>query len=123
MLTRSERGEGRVQSMIWLGIFALAIYAGFNVIPVYIANYNLADKINQICRTPKSVRDEQLQDMLWKEVQENRLEAYIQRSCFKITTLDTSRRITCDYEREGKVLPGWNRTFRFKLSADQPLVF
>ena len=123
MLTRSERGEGRVQSIIWLGVFALAIYAGFNVIPVYIANYNLADKVNQICRTPKSVRDEQILDMLWKEVQENRLDGYIQRSCFKVTTLDTSRRITCDYERAGKVLPGWNRTFHFKLSADQPLVF
>lgn len=123
MLTRSERGEGRIQSLIWLGIFALTIYAGWNVIPVYLAHYNLADKVNQICRTPKSVRDEQIQEMLVKEVQENRLDGYIQRGCFKITTLDTSRRINCDYEREGKVLPGWTRTFRFSIKADQPLVF
>ena len=123
MLTRSERGEGRVQSLIWLGVFALAIYAAWNVVPVYIDNYSLADKVNQICRTPKSMNDEQLLDMLVKEVKENRLDGFIQRSCFKITTLDTSRRINCDYEREGKVLPGWNRTFRFSISADQPLVF
>lgn len=123
MLKRSERGEGRIQSFIWLGVFALAIYAGWNVVPVYIANYNLADKVNQICRTPKSVKDEQLVDMLYKEVQENRLDGYIQRSCFRISTLDTSRRITCEYEREGRVLPGWNRTFRFTINSDQPLVF
>lgn len=123
MLTRSERGEGRAQSIIWLGIFALAIYAGWNVIPVYFSHYSLGDKVNQICRTPRAAKDEHIVEMLHREVVEHRLEPYIQRSCFKITTLDTSRRITCEYTREYRVLPGWNRTSRFVLSADQPLVF
>lgn len=123
MTMRSERGEGKLQSFIWLGIFALMIYAGWNVVPIYVAQYNLADKVNQICRTPHNVKDEQLQDMLMKEVIENHLDGYIQKSCFRIQTLDTSRRINCEYQRENKVLPGWTRTFRFKIDADQPLVF
>ncbi len=123
MLTRSERGEGRAQSIIWLSVFLLAIYAGFNVIPVYFSHYTLADKVNQICRTPRAAKDEQIVDMLFREVTQNRLDAYIQRSCFKVTTLDTSRRITCEYTREYVVLPGWKRTTRFVLDADQPLVF
>lgn len=120
---RSEKGEGRLQSFIWLAIFALTLYAGWNVVPVYIAHYSLADKANQICRTPRAVKDEQILDMLMKEVVENRLDGYIQRSCFKVQTLDTSRRINCEYDREGKVLPGWTRVFHFKVDADQPLVF
>ena len=123
MTMRSERGEGRFQSFIWLGIFALTIYAGWNVLPIYISQYNLADKVNQICRTPRNVKDEQLLDMLMKEVVENRLDGSIQKSCFKIQTLDTSRRISCEYQRDGRVLPGWSRTFRFKINSDQPLVF
>ena len=123
MTTRNDRGEGRLQSLIWLGIFGLTIYAGMNVAPIYIAQYNLADKVNQICRTPRSAKDEQILDLLWKEVIDNRLDGYIQKSCFRIQTLDTSRRITCSYDREGKVLPGWTRTFHFNIDADQPLVF
>ncbi len=123
MTMRSERGEGRLQSFIWLGIFALTIYAGWNVVPIYIAQYSLADKVNQICRTPRSVKDDQLTDMLMKEVVEHRLDGYIQKSCFKVQTLDTSRRITCEYDRASKVLPGWTRNFHFKIDADQPLVF
>ena len=124
MTMRSERGEGsRLQSLIWLGVFGLLVYAGWNVVPIYIAQYSLADKVNQICRTPRNVKDEQLVDMMMKEVIEHRLDRYIQKSCFKVQTLDTSRRITCEYAREGLVLPGWTRTFRFRIDADQPLVF
>ena len=124
MTMRSERGEGsRLQSLIWLGVFGLLVYAGWNVVPIYIAQYSLADKVNQICRTPRNVKDEQLVDMMMKEVVEHRLDGHIQKSCFKVQTLDTSRRITCEYSREGLVLPGWTRTFRFKIDADQPLIF
>jgi hypothetical protein len=124
MTMRSERGEGsRLQSFIWLAIFGLVVYAGWNVVPIYIAQYSLADKVNQICRTPRNVKDEQLVDMMMKEVVEHRLDPYIQKSCFKIQTLDTSRRINCEYQREGVVLPGWTRTFRFRIAADQPLIF
>ena len=119
-----QRGEGGVQGFIWLAVFALALYAGWNVIPVYISNYNFADKVNQIARSPRgTVKDEMILEMLMKEVRENRLDPYIERSCFKIATLETSRRITCDYERLEKVLPGVTHTFHFSLNADQPLIY
>lgn len=119
-----ERGEGGFQGFLWLAIFALVLYAGWNVIPIYVANYNLADKVNQIARSPRgTVKDEQILEMLMKEVRENSLDMYIERGCFHITTLETSRRITCDYERVEKVLPGVAHTFHFALNADQPLIF
>jgi len=119
-----ERGEGGIQGFIWLAIFALMLYAGWNVVPIYVANYNLADKVNQIARSPRgTVKDEQILEMLMKEVRENSLDPYIQRSCFRITTLETARRINCEYERVEKVLPGVAHTFHFTLSADQPLIY
>ena len=120
----SERGEGGVQGFIWLAVFALMLYAGWNVIPIYIANYNLADKVNQIARSPRgTVKDEQVVDMIMKEVRENALDPYIERSCFHVTTLETARRINCDYERVEKVLPGVTHTFHFSINVDQPLLF
>ncbi len=119
-----ERGEGGIQGFIWLAVFALMLYAGWNVIPIYVSNYSLADKVNQIARSPRGqVKDEQILELLMKEVRENRLDPYIERSCFHITTLETSRRIKCQYERAERVLPGVAHTFHFTLSADQPLIY
>lgn len=124
MQTRSEKGEGNLSSFIWLVVVAAMLYAAWNMIPIYVANYNLADKINQLARTPRgAVKDEDIVTQIMKEVQENRLDRFIQRSCFKVQTLETARRITCEYERTEKILPGINHTFRFKLDADQPLIY
>lgn len=121
---RSETGEGKLSGIIWLVALAAIIYAGWNVIPVYIDHYDLADKVNQACRTPRgTVKDEQIADMIMKEVKEKRLDGFIQRSCFRISTLETSRRITCSYSRTEKVLPGINHTFNLTIDVDQPLVF
>lgn len=119
-----ERGEGGVQGFIWLAVFALVLYAGWNIVPVYIANYTLTDKVRQIARSPRgTVKDEQIVEMIMKEVRENNLDPYIERSCFRVTTLETARRIVCDYERVEKVLPGVTHTFHFSINEDQPLLF
>ncbi len=121
---RGEAGEGGIQGFLWLGVFALLLYACWNVAPIYVANYNLADKLNQICRSPRgTVKDEMIVDLIMKEVRENDLDPYIERTCFKVTTLETSRRIVCEYERSEKVLPGVSHTFHFSLNADQPLIY
>jgi len=124
MQARNERGEGKLGSFLWLVVIAAVIYASWNIIPIYVANYALADKVNQAARTPRgSVKDDQIADMIMKDVRENNLDPYIQKSCFQIQTLETARRITCSYERTEKILPGITHTFHFTLSADQPLIF
>jgi hypothetical protein len=122
MQGRNERGEAKLSSFIWLAVFAAVIYAGWHVIPIYIDHYTFADKVNEIARTPKHIKDDKLLEMLMKEVREHRLEDHIGSGCFQINTLETSRQITCEYERIAPVLPGFEKTFSFKLSADQPLI-
>jgi len=121
---KNERGAAQLSSIIsLLAIVALA-WAAWNVGPVYYDHYDFADKVNEICRTPKykANTDEKVMDMVMKEVRERRLDPYIGKGNIAVSTTDTSRRITITYEREAKVLPGWDRTFEFTINADQPLV-
>ena len=124
MRLRSERGEGRVGGFIFLGLIIALAYAAWNVAPVYMAHYDLVDKVNEIARTPRyrAQTDEKVMDMLMKEVRERRLDSWINRQSFQISTTETSRRIRLYYEREAQVLPGWKKTFKFDFTADQPLV-
>ena len=120
----NERGEGKLTALLWLVFFAAVVFAAWKVAPVYIDNYALADKMNEIARSPRAITsDEKIMDMLMKYVREERLDSYIQRSQFEVSTLETSRRIRVNYNRTTEVLPGWKHTFNFRPQADQPLIY
>ena len=120
----SERGEGKLGSLFGLALFAAAALAVWNVAPVYIDDFALKDKMNEIARAPRGTNtDEKVADNLMRYVREERLDGYIQRAMFKISTLETSRRITLDYNREAQILPGWKHTFSFHNQVDQPLIY
>jgi len=123
--TRNDRGEGKISSLIWLALFAALAYAGWNVGPVYFANYSLMDKMNEIARLPRAANpDPKLLDLLMKQgVNEFGLQQYLTRDNFKIYTYDGGRAISCEYEREAEVLPGWKKTFHFENKVDQPLIY
>ena len=71
MAGRSERGEGRLGTIVGLLLLAAVAYAIWNVGPVYYANYEFADKMIEIARTPKfRASDEKILDMLMKEAAE-----------------------------------------------------
>jgi len=124
MPMRSERGEGRLSSLFGLAVFAAAVLAVWNVAPVYIDDFALKDKMNEIARAPRGTNtDDKVMDLLMRYVREERLDGHIQRSSFKISTLETSRRITVDYRRAGEILPGWKHTFNFHNQVDQPLIY
>lgn len=120
----NERGEGKLGTIFGLAIFAAAVLAVWNVAPVYIADFALKDKMNEIARAPRGTNtDEKILDQLVRYVREERLDAYVNRGAFKISTLETSRRITVDYSRETEILPGWRHTFNFHNQVDQPLIY
>jgi hypothetical protein len=124
MPMRSERGEGKLSSLFALAVFAAAILALWNVGPVYIDDFALKDKMNEIARAPRGTHpDDKILEMLMRYVREERIDQYVQRTAFKISTLETSRRITVDYKREAQILPGWKHTFSFHNQVDQPLIY
>jgi hypothetical protein len=124
MDSRTERGEGKLGGFIFLGLIIALAWAAWNVAPVYLSHYDLVDKVNEIGRTPryKAPTEERILDMLMKEVRDRRLDTWIGRENFSVSTTETGRRIILVYERSAEVLPGWNRVFRFDFTSDQPLV-
>ena len=117
----AQRGEGRLGGILSLAVFLAFCYAVWNVAPIYMANYNLGDKMVEVCRLhPSQANDERIRELLVRFVREQELTPYVPKEAFKIQTRDTARRITLEYEREGKVLPGWTRTFKFSHDVDQP---
>jgi hypothetical protein len=124
MRASSERGEGRLGSLIALAALVAAGWAAFRVVPVYMDHYDFQDKVKEICRTPKyrAPDDDRIKDMLMKEVRERRLDTFITRQQIRVSTTDTSRQIFCPYERVVEILPGWKHTFKFELAADEPLI-
>ncbi len=124
MRNGTQTGEGRLSSFIWLAVFVLVAWAGWNVGPPYLANYTLVDKMNEIARSPRgTITDEKIYDMLMKEVSENGLTEYVRRNNFRVTTLETSRKISLEYQRQIEVLPGFKHVFTFHGAVDQPLLF
>lgn len=124
MQSRTQRGEGRMGSLIFLALLIAMAYAAWNVAPAYLAHYDFVDKVNEICRTPRyrAPDDDRIIEMLMKEVRNRRLDDWIHPGSFRVSTTETSRRIILHYEREVQVLPGWKKKLKFDFQSDQPLV-
>jgi hypothetical protein len=123
MRAPSERGEGKLSAILWLAFFAGVIFALFHVGPVYYDHYNLVDKMNEMARAPKwSHPDDKIYDTLVKHVRQEGMDAFIKRNNFTVSTADTSRRISVDYERTAEILPGWKHVFRFTKMVETPLI-
>ena len=124
MNSRRQRGEGKLGGIIALALIFGAAYAAWNVAPAYMDHYDFVDKVNEICRTPKykAPNDEKIIEMLMKEVRQRRLDDWISRNSFKVSTTETNRRIILKYEREVQILPGFKKKLKFDFQSDQPLV-
>lgn len=123
-MRKNEQGKGTVSSIIWTVVLVTVVYAGWNVAPAYFAHYLLQDKMNELARVGRSQNpDAKIRDGLMKEVREEGLEAYIDRTDFVITTSETSRRIVVEYDRELKILPGVAKTVHFTAKAEGLVAF
>ena len=123
MRSNSERGEGKLGTIIGLFVLVAVLMAAWNVVPIFIADYTFADKLHEYARMNRyQNNDERIMTLVMKEAGNQRIDVYLGRDGCKITTRETSRTIDCRYAREVEILPGWKHTFRFKPSADQPLI-
>ena len=123
MTRASECGEVRASSIFSLLVLIAIVVVVWNIAPVYVDNYALQDKMNEIARSPRwTANDEKIMDMLMKYVRERRMEAFIRRTQFNLSTVETNRRISVQYQREAQVLPGWKHTFSFNIMVEQPLL-
>jgi hypothetical protein len=68
----SERGEGRLKTVIYMAILVLMIYAGVKFVPPYISDYQLSDKMQEQARYAVVNRysEEQIRENIFKVVQD-----------------------------------------------------
>ena len=69
---RSERGEGRLKAIIFVVVIVIIIYSAVKIVPAYVNNYQLADKMEEQARfaVVNHYSEEQVRDNIFKFCQE-----------------------------------------------------
>jgi hypothetical protein len=94
---RSERGEGKLKAIVFTVVFAFFIYSAVKILPPYIANYQIADKMQETARFAVVNRydEEKVRDVIFKEIQD--LEIPVKREEIKVVVNVSLVKIDLDY--------------------------
>ncbi len=95
-----HRGEGRLKAIIWTVILVLVGYTCYKIVPIYVAEYQLQDKMQETARYASALRqtDEQIRDAVFREIQD--LNIPVRREAIKIENIESNGRrvrISVDY--------------------------
>ena len=120
---RRERGGAKLKAIFWTLVLCAAAYAGYKVVPAYIDNYTLQDKLTTEARfsVVNHRSDEDLREVIYKEIQIREIPA--RREDIKILE-NTSRgvRISVDYTVPVD-LKVYQLTLHFNPSADNRALY
>ncbi len=94
---RTQQGEGKLKAIVFTAIFVFLIYSAVKILPVYIANYQLQDKMQEQARfaVVNHYPEERIRDLIFKEVQE--LDIPVKREEIKIVSNLGVVKIAMDY--------------------------
>lgn len=92
-----ERGEGKFKAVFVLVIIVLGIYCAVKLLPPYIAEYQLSDKIQEQARFAivNHSTEEQIRNNVFKTIQD--LEIPAKKENIKIVSNDQVVKISVDY--------------------------
>ena len=93
----SERGEGRLKAVVVIAVIALLIYSAVKIVPAYISDYQLSDKMQEQARFAVVNRytEEQIRENLFRTMQE--LEIPAKREDIKVTSSNAIVKISLSY--------------------------
>ena len=94
---RFERGEGRLKGILIVVIVVLSIYTAWKVVPPYVNDYQLADKMQELSRFAMVNRygEEQIRDNVYKTMVD--LDIPAKREDIKIVANGNVVKISLDY--------------------------
>ena len=94
---RAQRGEGKLKAIIVTAILVIGVIVAWKVVPPYSAEYQLADKIQEIARFAVVNRqtEEQIRETVFKTIQD--LEIPAKREDIKVTASTSKVTILVDY--------------------------
>jgi hypothetical protein len=94
---RSERGAGKLKSVIVLAIVLLIIYSAVKIVPAYVTDYQLSDKMQEQARYAVVNRytEDQIRDNIFKVIQD--LEIPAKRDIIKVSANNAVVKISLEY--------------------------
>jgi uncharacterized protein DUF4845 len=94
---RAERGESKLKAILFTVILVLLVYSAFKIVPAYVQDYQLSDKMQETARfaVVNRYNEEQIRDTIFKEIQS--LEIPAKREDIKVSSSPALVRISVDY--------------------------
>ncbi len=94
---RAQRGEGKLKAIVYSLILVVGVYVAIKLVPVYVAEYQLKDKMTEQARFAVVNRytDEQIKDIIYKVVQD--LDIPAKREDIKVTANGRGLNISLSY--------------------------
>jgi len=94
---RTEWGESKLKAILFTVILVLLVYSAFKIVPIYVQNYQLNDKMQEVARfaVVNRYNEEQIRDTIFKEIQS--LEIPAKREDIKVSSSPAIVRISVDY--------------------------
>jgi len=94
---RSQRGEGKLKAIVYTVLLILAVFAAVKVVPAYVADYELKDKITEQARFAVVNRytEDQVRDIIYKVVQD--LDIPANREDIKVQNTNHGVQISVNY--------------------------
>ena len=94
---RSQRGEGRLKAIVYTAILVAAVYAGFKLVPPYVAEYQLKDKMSEQARfaVVNHYTEEKVRDIIYQTIQD--LDIPAKRDDIKLSNTHAGMAISVSY--------------------------
>jgi Domain of unknown function (DUF4845) len=93
-----ERGQGKFKAILVTAILVFMVYAAVKMVPPYIAEYELSDKMQETARFASVNRnsEEQIRDAIWKTIEDLQIPAT--KDDVKVTASGGRVTINVDYK-------------------------
>lgn len=95
--SRSQRGGGTLKAIVWTAILVYGVFVAYKILPAYVAEYQLADKMQEQARYANVNRytEEQVRDNIYKVVQD--LDIPVKKEEIKVVANQALVKIEMDY--------------------------
>jgi hypothetical protein len=94
---RKERGSAKLKSFAYLAFLVVAVFAAFKLLPPYVSEYQLQDKMLELARfgVVNRYTDDQIRDNVFKVVQD--LDIPAKREDIKVVVTQSFVKISMEY--------------------------
>ena len=94
----SQRGEGKLKAIVFTVILVIGIFIAFKLVPPYVAEYQLQDKMQEMARfgIVNRYSEEQIRDNMFKVVQDLDIQG-VKREDIKVAVTQAMVKVSLEY--------------------------